>query len=312
MERRHLGHSGLQVPVVGLGTAGWDRTLPLESAGEVITRMLDNGSDLVDVTSLGAEHHAEHLLGELLRTSVLGREELMISLSSGYHPEAPTGRRVDCSRRALLRQLDASLRRLHTDHVDLWSIAYWDPATPIAELSATMDMVLASGRVRYVSVHGYQGWQLALLAATRAEPLPCATEYSLLRHTADEGLLPAADYLGSGFIATRPLALGVLGALPEAHTVTAHHPEAHAYDSEYARTVVEAVDTAARGLGTTPASTALAWVIDRPGVTSAVVGMRSAHHVAEAIAASQRRLPRQIRAALDDVSHAAGRLNVRE
>ncbi|MCF4006636.1 aldo/keto reductase [Corynebacterium uropygiale] len=309
MERRQLGRSGLRVPVLGLGTAGWDTSLHLDTARDLLTGMLDHGSDLVDISPTSPGNTAEALLGELLESTALDRHELLLSLSSGYDPDAPAGRRVDCSRRALLSQLDASLRQLGTEYVDVWTIAAWDPATPITELSATMDLVLSSGRARYVAVHGFEGWQLALLAGKREEPLPSACNYSLLEHHADEDLIPAAQYLGSGVIATRPLALGVL-ASPRGQGVRS--PEAHAYDSEHARTVVDAVSTAAQGLGTSPASVALAWAVDRPGVSCAVVGVRNPRHLSDVLDASERRLPRPIRAALDDVSGAAGRLNVRE
>lgn len=269
VKQRNVGVSGLKVSELGLGT-------PREP--ELIRTFLDAGGTLLDVS-------------EGVDLSGFPRRELVLSAASGVDLSAPLGRRVDCSRRNLMWQLDELLRRLDTDHLDLWSVGHFDPHTPPEEVAATLQWAVDSGRVRYAGVRGYRGWQLAVTPGIVA----AAKEYSLLHRDAEEELIPAAAYLGVGMIAGVPLARGVLAG-------RTRRAEAHTYLSRKADTVLEAVSTAAAGLGWSTAAVALAWVREREGVDAVMVGASHPAQLRELTDSLAATLPRTIHQALDDVS----------
>lgn len=304
VKQRLVGLSGLRVSDIGLGTATWGESTPVEEAQVILQEFLDVGGTLVDSSPSYAQGRSQEMLAEVLAAAAVPREHLVLSSSAGIAPRSPVGRRVDCSRRALMHQLDATLLALGTDHLDLWSVAYWDERTPPAEVADTIDWAIRTGRTRYAGVRDYAGWQLAVTAAGHSAPRIVATqhEYSLLTRQIEEELIPAARHLGVGVIAAAPLAQGVLtgryrGTLP--HGVRA---EVHARLGGKAHTIVDALTTAADGLGIPPAVVALAWARDRAGVSSAVVGAGSAHQLRELLQVTDTVLPRAIVKALDDVS----------
>lgn len=267
VKQRNVGRSGLRVSEIGVSTTNPD----------VVTRFLDEGGTLLDVSPASAPALAP-----------VNPRDLVISAQIGVDPARPVGRRVDCSRRALLNQLDELLSALGLEHVDLLSAGHFDPRTPPEEVAETLQRVVESGRARYAGVRGYRGWQLAVTPGMSA----VHHEYSLLKRGAEEELVPAAGHLGIGVIAENPFAHGLLTGESS--------PEAQAYSGSAARTVVDALDTAADGLGVTPATVALAWTLGR--VDAAMVTADSPAVVSEAAAAAATTIPRAIDRALDDVS----------
>jgi aryl-alcohol dehydrogenase-like predicted oxidoreductase len=219
------------------------------------------------------------------------------------------------SRGHLLAALDASLDRLGTDHVDLWQLHAWDEATPLEETLAACDVAVASGRVRYVGVSNFTGWQTAQAATwQRAWPgrtplVSTQVEYSLLQRGVEREVVPAAEALGMGVLAWSPLGRGLLTGKYRHSTPSESRGASPQWQGflDGLRTatsdrIVEAVITAAEGLGTTPLAVALAWVRDRPGVAAPVVGARTAHQLKASLDAETVRLPAAIRTALEDVS----------
>ncbi|MEV5507288.1 aldo/keto reductase [Streptomyces orinoci] len=313
MERRHLGHTGLRVSRLGLGTLTWGRDTGEHEAAEQLRTFHEAGGTLVDTADVYADGGAEHLLGRLLR-NVVPRRELVIATKAGSVLEP--GRRVDGSRGHLLNALDASLRRLGTDHVDLWQVHAFDPATPLEETLQAMDTAVASGRARYAGVSGFCGWQLAKAATwqlaapgTRTRLAGTQMEYSLLQRGIEREVLPAALDLGIGVLPSSPLGRGVLtgkyrrGTPAGSRGATEHlAPFVAPYLDEAARRIVDAVAIAADGLATTPLEVALAWVRDRPGVTAPIVGARDAQQLKAALSVEALTLPDEICQALDDVS----------
>ncbi|MFE3002982.1 aldo/keto reductase [Nocardia sp. NPDC059246] len=315
MEQRTVGRSGLRVSRLGLATHTWGRQTDAEDAAAQLMAFVEAGGTLVDTSPAYGDGAAQHILGELL--SEIGREDLVLSGSAGYTPilsdaaaEAPAAVRwtVDASRRTMRRQLDHTLRQLGTDHLDLWTVAAWDPHTPLEEIADTLSWAVRSGRVRYAGARGYDGWQLATLAA--AAPITAATtQYSLLARGVEHEFVPAAQHHGIGLIATAPLAGGILtgkyrDGVPAdsrgADEATAAEITAHLDDR--AVRVVDAVVTAADGLGTSPLAVALAWIRDQPAVATMLVGARDIGQLTGILAAETLELPRAITAALGDVS----------
>lgn len=309
MEQRLLGVSGLRVSEIGLGTSTWGAGTTAGEAGEILRSFLDAGGCLVDCSPVSGPGLAERILAEQLQGQVR-REDLVISAAGGVDPHSPIGSRVDSSRRRLLGQLDSTLRTLGTDHLDLWSVGHWDDRTPPEEVADTLDYAVRTGRVRYAGVRGYAGWQLAVTgAAIPGRIVAAQNEYSLLVRRIEEELVPAARHLGVGVIAAAPLGQGVLSGkyrtgIPArgGHGNSERDAEVHAYLGDHTRTIVEALSTAADGLGISPSVAALIWVRDRPGVSSAVAGVRTPAQLKELIDAADRTLPRAIGKALDDVS----------
>ncbi|EOM78413.1 aldo/keto reductase [Rhodococcus rhodnii] len=311
MEQRTVGTSGLRVSQLGLGTLTWGRDTGGDEAAAQLSAFVDAGGTLVDSSPAYGDGAAQRILAELLG-DVVPRRDVIVSTSSGVGPAPEPGaaRHVDCSRRALLGQLDETLLELGTDHVDVWQVATWDPHTPVDEVAATLDHAVASGRARYVGVRGYLGWQLATAASAASAPLTATqVEYSLLARGVEEELVPAARHHGLGVFAAVPLAGGVLtGKYRDGIPADSRGSDEllaasvrRYLDAPSAR-VVDALVTAADGLGTSPLAVALAWVRDRPGVASAVVGARDLAQLTGVLDAATVELPPAIAAALDDVS----------
>jgi aryl-alcohol dehydrogenase-like predicted oxidoreductase len=287
MQTRRLGATGLSVSRLALGTMAWGTRTSPEDARDLLTTFRAAGGTLVDTAHGYAGGAAEDLLGDLLDGP--DREEVVLVTKSGIS-RAGGERVVDCSRRTLLHQLDLSLRRLRTDHVDVWLAHTWDPQTPLEETVSALVHAWRTGRVRYVGVSNHIGWQAArTMSLLAAEGVPLAAdsvEYSLVERRPERELVAAGQALGFGLLPWSPLGRGVLGGHAGDHT----------------RGVVEAVRTAAEGLGVPPAVVALAWVRDRPGVTAPVIGPRTPGQLAVLLQSEDVELPDQIVDALDEVS----------
>ncbi|SHG22190.1 aldo/keto reductase [Geodermatophilus nigrescens] len=313
MEQRALGRSGLVVSRLALGTMTWGRDTDEDEAAMQLTAFVDAGGTLVDTADVYCDGDSERLLGRLLSDVVPRSEVLLATKAVGRTGPGPLGR--GASRGHLLAALDGSLRRLGVDHVDLWQLHAWDDVTPLEETLAACDAAVASGRVRYVGVSNYTGWQTAQAATwQRAWPgrsplVSTQVEYSLLQRGVEREVVPAAEALGLGVLPWSPLGRGLLTgkyrtATPEGSRGASPQWAGFIDDlrSATADRIVEAVVTAADGLGTTPLAVALAWVRDRPGVVAPVVGARTAAQLQESLDADAVRLPAAIRTALEDVS----------
>jgi aryl-alcohol dehydrogenase-like predicted oxidoreductase len=312
MEQRHLGKTGLLVSRLALGTMTWGRDTDEHEARDQLAAFVEAGGTLVDTADVYADGRSEGVLGSLLG-DVVPRDRVVVATKAASRPG--TDRRFDASRAHLLDTLDESLRRLGTDHVDLWQLNAWDPETPLEETFATADDAVRSGKVRYIGVSNYSGWQTGAAAAWqqavpgRVAVASAQVEYSLLERGIEREVLPAADQLGLGVLAWSPLGRGVLtgkyrsGTPADSRAASPHFTGfVQPYLEERARGVVEAVATAASGLGVAPLEVALAWVRDRPGVTSAIVGARTAAQLLGSLAVESLDLPDEIRSALDEVS----------
>jgi aryl-alcohol dehydrogenase-like predicted oxidoreductase len=312
MQQRPLGRSGLMVSRLALGTMTWGRDTDTDDAAAQLKTFRDAGGDFLDTADVYGDGDAEAVIGMLVDT-LIPRHELIIASKAGLRPGM--ARRRDGSRAHLLRALDTTLARLGTDYLDLWHLHAYDPDTPLEETLAALDTAVSTGRVRYAGISNFSGWQTAR-AATWQQAWPGRTplisaqvEYSLLQRGVEREVLPACDTLGIGVLPWSPLGRGVLtgkyrtGVPADSRAATPHFERFVApYLDARCAGIVEAVVTAARGLGVSPLEVALAWVRDRPGVVSPVLGARSVGQLLGALRAEEVELPPEIRAALDDVS----------
>ncbi len=314
MRRRPLGASGLAVSRLGLGTMTWGRDTDPDDAAAQLKTFADAGGNLLDTADVYGDGRAEEVIGALLG-SVVPRSELVIATKAGLCPGRD--RRRDGSRGHLLASLDTSLARLGTEYVDLWQLHAYDPATPLEETLSALDHAVSSGRVRYVGVSNFSGWQTARAATWQASGLvagkppivSCQVEYSLVQRGVEREVAPACRSLGAGILAWSPLGRGVLtgkyrdGTPADSRAASPHFERfVGPYLDDRSAGIVEAVATAADGLGVAPLSVALAWVRDRPGVVAPVVGARTVGQLLGSLQSDELTLPAEICQALDDVS----------
>lgn len=306
-----MGRSGLSVSRLALGTMTWGRATEPETASEQLRTFLDAGGNLVDTAHGYGDGASEEILGRLLEDEV-SRDDLVICTKAGISRRSGE-RVVDTSRHALLRQLDTSLDRLGTDHVDLWLVHTWSDDVPLSETLSALEWAVSTGRARYVGVSNYSGWQAAramsLLEQARVPLVANEVEYSLVNRTPEPDLTEAAQALGFGLLPWSPLGRGVLtgkyrnGIPADSRAASRDFPRFTArFLDEHSTAVVEALVIAAKGLDVTPAEVALAWVRDRPGVVSPIVGARTTSQLRTSLSSESLELPAELVEALDEVS----------
>ena len=313
MQQRRLGRSGLSVSCLGLGTWLWGQDTDEHEAKDALTAYVDAGGTLVDTAAGYGDGASERVLGALLG-QVVPRDDLVIATKAGLGTRRGEWG-ADTSRGGLLRQLDDSLRRLRVDHVDLWQVHIWSRSAPWQETLAALDHAVTTGRTRYVGISNWTGWQTGLAVGwqsavpDRAPVISTQVEYSLLNRAVEDEVLPAARALGMGVLAWSPLGRGVLtgkyraGIPADSRAATPHlGSNVDPYLDEGSHGIVEAVIRAADGLSLSPIHVALAWLLARPGVSSALIGARTTAQLAASLEAWAVDLPEEIVAALDDVS----------
>ena len=219
MEESLVGRSGLRVSRLGLGTLTWGRDTDEHEAADQLKQFVDAGGTLVDTAASYGDGAAEELLGLLL--GVGRRADVVVCTKAGMSRRDGV-RRLDTSRRAMLADLDASLQRLETDHVDVWLVHAWSDEVPLEETLSALQHAVGSGRARYVGFSNYSGWQTARAARLLQQAgLPAVTvemEYSLVQRGVEREVLPASQALGLGpvrLVAAR--SRGAHGQVPRRH-----------------------------------------------------------------------------------------------
>jgi aryl-alcohol dehydrogenase-like predicted oxidoreductase len=313
MQQRYLGRTGLRVSRLGLGTLTWGRDTDEHEARDQLIAFTEAGGTLVDTAAGYGDGASEELIGSLIG-DVVAREDVVLATKAGT-TRARGVHETNASRGYLISTLDASLKRLGVDHIDLWQVHTWVEDTPLEETLSALDYAVTTGRVAYVGVSNYSGWQSAK-AATWQAAIPGRAvlasnqvEYSLLNRSAETEVIPAAENLGLGILPWSPLGRGVLtgkyrtGTPADSRAASPHFSNfVGAYLGDQHARIVEAVARAADGLGWSPVEVALSWVRDRPGVTAPIVGARTAAQLRGSITAEECELPTEIAIALEDVS----------
>jgi aryl-alcohol dehydrogenase-like predicted oxidoreductase len=320
MQYARLGRSGLTISRIGLGMMSYGDPqavswyLDRDGAEPLVRQAVEAGVTFFDTADMYSDGASEAITGQLLPKLFARREDYVLA-TKVYYPTGDGPNDRGLSRAHIMAAVDASLRRLGTDHVDLWQIHGYDPATPLEETLAAFDHAVASGRVRYVGVSNFAGWQTARAATWqlafpgRAPVVAAQVEYSLLERAVEREVLPACADLGLGVLPWSPLGRGVLtGKYRHGRPADsrAASPVFQRFVSRYfdprCSRIVEAVVTAAAGLGVAPLEVALAWVRDRPGVVAPILGARTVGQLLGALQVEQMTLTPEITQALDDVS----------
>jgi aryl-alcohol dehydrogenase-like predicted oxidoreductase len=319
MHYRLLGRTGLFVSDICLGTmtyGGKGRWAPVGKLGltEVQAQLkaaFDAGVNFIDTANVYSEGDSERLTGEALATLGLPRHELVIAtkvrVRMGPGPNA-----VGLTRYHIMNELDASLRRLKLDHIDLYQIHGFDQVTPLQETLRALEDIVRSGRVRYLGVSNHAAWQIMKGVGiserqgwSRFESVQAY--YSIAGRELEREIIPVARDQSLGILVWSPLAGGLLSgkfsadaAGPEgARRTNFDFPP---IDRERAFRTVDAMRAIAASRGVSVARVALAWVLHQPGITSVIIGAKSNEQLMDNIAATDLKLSQSELRSLDEVS----------
>jgi aryl-alcohol dehydrogenase-like predicted oxidoreductase len=312
MNYRRLGTSGLVVSVVGIGCNNFGRKLNLEGTREVVDAALDAGVTLFDTADIYGTPHgtSEEFLGAALKGR---RDDVIVATKFGMNMEGLNGNDFGArgSRRYIVRAVEASLRRLETDYIDLYQVHEPDPATPIDETLAALDDLVRSGKVRYLGSSNFSGWQIAdadwtARAGDLTPFISVQNQYSLLEREVETEVVPACEHFGLGLLPFFPLNSGLLsgkykrGEKPAAGTRLAQDRYQRWLDAADWDTI-EALTAFGAERGHSLLDVAIAGLAARPAVTSVIAGATSAEQVQANVAAGAWELTAEDVAALDAI-----------
>jgi aryl-alcohol dehydrogenase-like predicted oxidoreductase len=321
MEYRQLGRSGLRVSALTLGTMTFGGkgsfaavgSTDLEAATRQIDMCLDAGVNLIDTADVYSGGLSEEIVGQAISSRPARRDDVLLATKARM-PMGNGPNDAGLSRQHLIAGCEASLRRLRTDHIDLYQVHEWDGQTPVDETLEALDDLVRSGKVRYVGCSNFAAWQLmkSLGASARRglhRYVSHQIYYSLQAREAEYELVPAAIDQGLGILVWSPLAGGLLSgkyrrdAPPppgSRHLTDWNEPPVHDQDALY--DVVDVLVEIGEAHGVSAAQVALAWLLGRPAVASLVIGARTDEQLADNLAAAELELSEQERSRLDEVS----------
>lgn len=295
MRYRGLGRSGLRISVLGMGCAQWGRSVDAAAAHRLVRTGLDLGVTLLDTADTYNGGASEEVLGSALRGV---RDQVVVATkvrwATGKGPNDKGASRVH-----IRAAVEASLRRLGTDRIDLYQVHAPDPGTPIEETLMVLDDLVRTGKVLYTGSSNFAGWQIvdADLRAAHASRTGFAgtqVPYSLLERGAEMEILPAARHCGVGVLACLVLARGYLsGSFDESTDTAGLSARRRSFLTPRNRRMREIVARFAERHGATPSTVALSAIVDQPGVSGVLVGATSTEQLAANAAAVTDRLPEQ-------------------
>lgn len=316
MRTVNLGSTGLRVSRICLGmmSFGYDRERPwhlTEEAAEPIVRAaVEGGITFFDTADMYSDGASEEITGRLL-PRFLGREEMVVA-TKVFFPTTPGENGRGLSRKHILAAIDASLKRLGLDYVDLYQIHRWDPLTPIAETMEALHDVVRAGKARYIGASSMYAWQFAKaqhVAERRGWTrfVSMQSHYNLLYREEEREMVPLCRDQGVGITCWSPLARGILtgNRTREGERQTVRAGSDPLSDSYYNQPsdfdVADRVAEVAAERGLPPAQVALAWLLHKPGVTAPIVGVTKLKHLEDALAAEQLSLGEQEMARLEEL-----------
>jgi len=295
MEYTRLGGTGLQVSRICLGMMSYGDpalrpwALEEEAAEPFVRRAADAGITFFDTADVYSSGASEQITGRLLARTFSRREEYV--LATKVHGEMGPGLNDrGLSRKHIMAGIDASLRRLGTDYVDLYQIHRWDPNTPIEETMDALHDVVRAGKARYLGASSMYAWQFAKAQRVAKTPfVSMQNHYNLVYREEEREMIPQCLDMGVGCIPWSPLARGLLAGnrTRDGQRLTARASSDPFGDSLYPEQdfdVVDATRAVAEGKGVSAAQVALAWLLQRPGVSAPIVGATKLSHLEDAIA----------------------------
>ena len=317
MYYRYLGRTGLKVSELCLGAMTFGREITEEISHQILDRFVEAGGTFIDTADVYTRGASEEILGRWLKGQP--RDDLVIATKVRF-PMGEGPNDAGLSRKHILVSVEASLRRLDTDYIDLYQVHCWDEASPLEETLSTLDGLVKSGKVRYLGASNFAGWQLQKaidLSRHRGweqfvslQPL-----YNLLDRDIELELLPVCQNEGLGIICWSPLRGGWLtgryrrgmAAAPEGSRVQAATEQGwseawEVYDNEHTWSVLEVLQSVAEETEKTLPQVALNWLLQRPGVTAPIIGARTLEHLENNLGAAGWKLDGEQMERLNQVS----------
>ena len=320
METRRLGHSGFSVPVLSFGTGtfgggneffqAWGSTQH-DEATRLVDICLDAGLNMFDSADIYSGGLAEEVLGHAIK----GRRDKVIVSTKATFRSGPGPNDVGSSRFHLLRTVDASLKRLGTDYVDLFQLHGFDAKTPVEETLGTLDDLVRAGKIRYIGVSNFSGWHLmkSLAVSDRhglARYVAHQAYYSLIGREYEHELMPLGVDQGVGAVVWSPLGWGRLTGkirrgqpLPERSRLHKTSEQGPPVPDDYLYDVVDALLAVADEVGKTVPQVALNWLLQRPTVSNVIVGARDEDQLRQNLGAVGWNLTPEQVGRLDAASH---------
>ncbi|WP_055554144.1 aldo/keto reductase [Streptomyces sp. NBRC 110028] len=300
MEYARLGMSGIKVSRICLGMMSYGDPsyrawqLDLDASRPIVRRAVESGVTFFDTADMYAVGRSEEITGELLAECFPRRDDYVLA-TKVYHPMGPGPNDRGLSRKHILAGIDASLRRLGTDHVDLYQIHRYDHETPVEETMEALHDVVRAGKARYIGASSMYAWQFAKAQHTAdthgwTRFVSMQNHYNLLYREEEREMNPLCLDQGVGVIPWSPLARGLLAGTRDrdrtgSTTRAANDPLVERWYADADFDIVDAVRAVAGERGVSPAQVALAWLLSRPAVTAPIVGATKLSHLEDAVAA---------------------------
>jgi aryl-alcohol dehydrogenase-like predicted oxidoreductase len=321
MQKRLLGRTGVLVSEFALGTMTFGQEADEASADALMDHYVESDGNLIDTADVyppaGPRGTSEEIIGRWLKRHPAMRDSIILATKCRGRMD-DSGNSEGLSRRWIIRACEGSLRRLGTDHIDLYQAHQWDPATPIEETLAAFEMLVRSGKVRYIGVSNFTGWQLERTVLTArhlalSAPVSLQPQYNMLAREIEWELVPVCLEEGLGILPWGPLGQGWLSGkytretAPTGATRLGEDPNRglEAYDRrnlERTWRIVDVVQAVASELGVPAARVALRWLADRPGVAAPLLGARTVEQLRDNLLATDLLLDEEQRLRLDAVS----------
>lgn len=298
MDYVRLGASGLKVSRLGLGMMSYGDpgkqswALEERQAEPIVRQAVEAGITLFDTADMYSGGASEEITGRLLARLFRRRDDYVLA-TKAYYPTGPGPNDRGLSRKHLLAAIDGSLRRLGTDHVDLYQVHRFDAETPAEETMAALEDIVRAGKARYLGASAMYAWQLAKLQWAAAANgwtrfISMQNRYNLVNREDERELIPFCGDLGLGLLPYSPLARGLLAGTRErdGRRLTAR-AAADRGDRAADHDVADAVRGVAAQREAAPATVALAWLLGKPGVCAPIIGATSERHLDDAVAATR-------------------------
>jgi len=309
MNFKRLGNSGLQVSALGLGTNAFGKRADQDTSIQIVHTALDHGINFIDTANIYAGSESERIIGLALESR---RHEAVLATKAGLvKHDGPNG--SGSSRHHLMQELEDSLRRLKTDYVDLYQIHTFDPNTPLEETLRTLDDMVSSGKVRYIGASNYTAWQLMKAigiseARSFAKYISIQCSYSLADRTPENELLSLCLDQGVGIIPYFPLAGGILTGKYNSNSSAPSGSRADT-DPNFKRflnheriELGNKVGQIAEELGASSTALSLAWLMNRPAVSTVIVGATRVEQLEQNLHSTSIQLNEETVSKLDEAS----------
>jgi len=311
--------TGIAVSKIALGTMYFGSETLEKHAFDILDAYVEAGGNLVDTADVYVGGVAEQIIGRWFAARPRDITDRVVLASKGRAGASQDPNGVGASRRYLHRALNKSLSRLGVETIDLYQLQASDMHTPVEETLSFLDEAVKAGKIHYIGLSNFTGWQLQLIVSTAKAlglqvPVTLQPQNSLLSREIEWEIVPAAIYNGLGLLPWSPLAGGFLtgkyqrgGKAASGTRAGSEKPLYQGTSEEYADSdrnwaTIDAVVRIAKGIGATPAEVALSWIADRPGVVAPIVGARTVEHLRNNLGAADLTLSRDATSALEKVS----------